>query len=76
MQRIFILNVSCLWWEVFFTESGSIFVAKVFSEDEEVEAEVREWLRKTSKDLYAAGFEPMVKGRDKCISVGGGYVEM
>jgi hypothetical protein len=28
-----------------------------------------------SKDLYAAGFDALVKRRDKCISVDGGYVE-
>jgi hypothetical protein len=36
--------------------------------DEEVETEVRKWLRQQSNDFYVAGF-------DKCIDVGGGYVE-
>jgi hypothetical protein len=27
------------------------------------------------KDFYAAGFDAPAKGWDKCISVGGGYVE-
>jgi hypothetical protein len=30
---------------------------------------------KQSKDLYAAGFDTMVKRWDKCINVGGGYVK-
>jgi hypothetical protein len=27
------------------------------------------------KNLYAAGFDALVKRWDKCINVGGGYVE-
>jgi hypothetical protein len=29
----------------------------------------------TVKNFYAAGFDALVKRSDKCISVGGGYVE-
>jgi hypothetical protein len=44
--------------------------------DEEVETELRKWLRQQSKDFYAAGFDALVKRWDKCISVvDGGYVE-
>jgi hypothetical protein len=43
--------------------------------EEEIEMEVRKWLRQQSKDFYAAGFDPLVKQWDKCINVGGGYVE-
>jgi hypothetical protein len=32
-------------------------------------------LRQQSRDLYAAGFDALVKQWDKCINVGGGYVE-
>jgi hypothetical protein len=39
------------------------------------ETEMRNWLRQLSKDFYAAGFEARVKRWDKCVSVGGGYVE-
>jgi hypothetical protein len=46
-----------------------------FADDEEVETEVRNWLRQQSKDFYAAGFDALVKRWDKCIDVGGGYVE-
>ncbi|XP_023721222.1 histone-lysine N-methyltransferase SETMAR-like [Cryptotermes secundus] len=45
------------------------------SDDEDVETEVRKWQRRKSKDLYAAGFDALAKRRNKCISVGGGYVE-
>jgi hypothetical protein len=48
---------------------------KRFADDEEVEAEVRKWLRQRSKDFCALGFSTLVKLWDKCISVGGGYVE-
>jgi hypothetical protein len=48
---------------------------KRFPEDEEVETEVRKWLKQQSKDFYAPGFDTLVKRWDKCISVGGGYVE-
>jgi hypothetical protein len=37
--------------------------------------QVRKWLRQQSKYFYVAGFDAPVKRRDKCISIGGGYVE-
>jgi histone-lysine N-methyltransferase SETMAR len=46
-----------------------------FADDEEVETEVRKWLKQQSKDFYAAGFDALIKRWDKCINVGGGYVE-
>jgi hypothetical protein len=48
---------------------------KGFADDEEVETDVWKWLRQQSKDFYAGGFEALVKRWDKCINVGGGYVE-
>jgi hypothetical protein len=48
---------------------------KSFADDEEVETEVRKWLRQQSEGFCAAGFDAVIKHRDKCISVGGGYVE-
>jgi hypothetical protein len=36
---------------------------------------VREWLRQESKDFRTMGFDELVKGWDKCIKVGEGYVE-
>jgi hypothetical protein len=35
----------------------------------------RKWLRQQSKDFNAAGFDALVERWDKCIYVGGGYVE-
>jgi hypothetical protein len=48
--------------------------SKCFADEEEVEKEVRNWLRQQSKDLCAAGFDVMVKRWDKCSNVDGGYV--
>jgi hypothetical protein len=48
---------------------------KGFADEEEVETEVRKWLRQQSKDFYAASFHALVKRWGKCINVGGGYVE-
>jgi hypothetical protein len=48
---------------------------KRFADDEGVETDVRKWLRHQSKHFYAAGFDALVKQWDKCINVGGGYVE-
>jgi hypothetical protein len=39
------------------------------------ETEVRTWLKQQSKDFHAAGLDALVKRWDKCISVGGRYVE-
>jgi hypothetical protein len=37
--------------------------------------QVGKWLRQQLKDFYAAGFDGLVKRRDKCTNVAGGYVE-
>jgi hypothetical protein len=52
-------------------------IGKCFADDEEVETEVHKWLRQQSDDLYlyAADFDALIKRWDKCISVGGGYVD-
>jgi hypothetical protein len=47
------------------------WVEKCFADDEEVETEVRKWLRQQSNDFYAAGFDALLKRWDKCINVGG-----
>jgi hypothetical protein len=37
---------------------------------------VRKWLREQLRNFdAAAGFEALLKRWDKCVSVGGGYVE-
>jgi hypothetical protein len=42
-----------------------------------VDAETESWkmLRQQPKDFCAAGFDALIKRWDKCINVGGGYVE-
>jgi hypothetical protein len=40
-----------------------------------VETEVRKWLKHQPNDFYAVGFDELMKRWDKCINVGGGYVE-
>jgi hypothetical protein len=49
--------------------------SKTFADNEEVETEVRKRLRQQSKDFYPAGFDAVVERWDKCINVGGGYVD-
>jgi hypothetical protein len=55
--------------------SGSRLGGKRFADDEEVGTEVQEWPRQQSKYFYAVGFDALVKRWDKCVNVGGGYVE-
>jgi hypothetical protein len=55
--------------------SGSQLDGKCFTDDKEAETVVQKWLRKQSKDFYAAGFNTLVKRWDKYINVGGGYVK-
>jgi hypothetical protein len=43
--------------------------------DEDVEMKVQKWLWQQLKDFYAGDFNALVKRWDKCINVGGGYVE-
>jgi hypothetical protein len=79
MERIFIQrNVSHLRRKCLSGKAVHSYVekrGKCFANDEEVETEVRKWLRQEPKDFYAAGFDVLVKRWDKCIDVGGGYVE-
>jgi hypothetical protein len=57
-------------------KSGSQLGGRRFA-DEEVETEVRKWLRQQPKDFYASGFDALVKHGTSVyyIYVGGGYVE-
>jgi hypothetical protein len=48
---------------------------KRFTDDVKFETEMTKWLRQQTKDFYTAGFDAVVKQWDKCINVGGGYVE-
>jgi hypothetical protein len=79
MQRICINNS-------FLLSVGSILHGKLFTngwrnslkdirKSETLLAPVWKWLRQQSKDFYEADFSALVKRWDKCISVGGGYVQ-
>jgi hypothetical protein len=46
-----------------------------FADDEVGETEVQKCPRQKSKDFCAVGFDALVKRWDKCIDVGGGFVE-
>jgi hypothetical protein len=59
---------------VLVAQSGSLLGSKRFA-DEKVETEMRKWLRLQSKDFDAVGFDALVSRWDKCINVGGRYVE-
>jgi hypothetical protein len=54
--------------------NGAEKSGRPFVDDEEVEMEVRKWRREV-KTLYSACVIALIKRWDKCISVGGGYVE-
>jgi hypothetical protein len=43
--------------------------------DEDIEMEVRKWLRQESTDFCTEGFDALAKRWVKFINVGGGYVE-
>jgi hypothetical protein len=48
---------------------------KCFADDKEFEKRRYEMAETTVEDFYAADFDVLVKRWDKCIDVGGGYVE-
>jgi hypothetical protein len=79
MQRIFIKK--CFMFTV-----GSICHVKRFTsgssnslmdvrKSQTMPDRVWKWLRQQSKDFYAVGLDAVVKRWDKCINVGGTYVE-
>jgi hypothetical protein len=40
-----------------------------------MDREVTAWFRQQPKELYAAGFQGLVKRWDKCLNVQGDYVD-
>jgi hypothetical protein len=65
MRRIFIQKYCLFMLGNFCRVKRFQHGGKRFADDEEVE----------TTDFYAADFDALVKRRDKCISVHGGYVE-
>jgi hypothetical protein len=78
IKKLFLFTVGSVCRVELFT-TGSINslkdVRKSQMMPDQVETEVRKWLRQQSKDFYAVGFDALVKRWDKCINVGGGYAE-
>jgi hypothetical protein len=70
IKKCFLFTVGSVWHVKRFTTGW-----QTFADDEEVETETRKWLRQQSKDMYAPGFDALVKRWDGYINVGGGYVE-
>jgi hypothetical protein len=58
-KEIFPVRVGSVCLVKRFTSGG-----KRFADDEDVETEIRKWLRQQSKDFCAAGFDALVKRRD------------
>ncbi|GBN07064.1 hypothetical protein AVEN_39060-1 [Araneus ventricosus] len=48
---------------------------KHFADDGDVKHEVLLWMRQQPKEFHAAGIGALMKRWDKCINIGGDYVE-
>ncbi|GBL95903.1 hypothetical protein AVEN_227138-1 [Araneus ventricosus] len=48
---------------------------KHFADDDDVQHEVLLWMTQQPKEFYAAGIGALIKRWDKCINIGGDYVE-
>jgi hypothetical protein len=46
-----------------------------FDDDEELQSSVVEWLQSQAVEFYDRGIQKLVKRYDKCLNVGGNYVE-
>jgi histone-lysine N-methyltransferase SETMAR len=46
-----------------------------FPDNDAVERAVRAWLRQQPKEFYAAGFQGLMKRKEKCLNLCGDYVE-
>ncbi|GBM10251.1 hypothetical protein AVEN_177513-1 [Araneus ventricosus] len=44
-------------------------------DDDDVQNEVLLWMRQQPKEFYAAGIGALIKRWDKCINIGGDYIE-
>jgi hypothetical protein len=61
MQRIFAKKCFLFTLGSVGHVKSSITGCKRYVDDEEVETEMRKWLRQQSKDFYAAGFDAIMK---------------
>jgi hypothetical protein len=74
IKRYFLFMVGSVCRVKRFT-TGSRNSLKDIRKSQMMPDQVRKCLEQQPKDFYAAGFDALVKRWDKCISVGGGYVE-
>jgi hypothetical protein len=50
-------------------------VAEWFSSDDEVKTAVQHWVKTLAADFFGEGIEKLVLLYDKCLNLGGKYVE-
>jgi hypothetical protein len=48
---------------------------RCFKSDEEVKDTVKEWLSELVAEVYDEGIQNLITCYDKCVNVGGNYVE-
>jgi hypothetical protein len=46
-----------------------------FKSDEEVKDAIKEWINRLAAEVYDEGIQKLVTRYDKCLNVGGNYVE-
>jgi hypothetical protein len=74
LKKYFLSTVGSVYHVKPFT-TGSRISLKDVRKSQMMPDQMRMRLRQQSEDFYAAGFDALVNQWDKCISVGGGYVE-
>jgi hypothetical protein len=75
MQKMFIKKYFLFTVESVYRVKRFTIGSRSSHKEEEVETEVRKWLRKQSTDFCVARFDALVKRWNKYINVSGGYVE-
>jgi hypothetical protein len=73
-EKYFLFTVGSVCCVKRFT-TGSRNFLKYIRKSQTIPDQLRKWLGQQSKYFYAAGFDALVKRWDKCINVGGAYVE-
>jgi hypothetical protein len=59
----------------FFPKLKEFLGGRRFKNDEEVKDAVKEWLNGLAAEVYDEGIQKLVTRYDKCLNVGGDYVE-
>ncbi|GBN51293.1 hypothetical protein AVEN_233041-1 [Araneus ventricosus] len=50
-------------------------IGKHFADDNDVQHEILLWMRQQPTEFYAAGIGALIERWDKCINIGGDYVQ-